>query len=322
MTLSSDQSTKNLDYYINCFSKLKVYKHRSGEALNKPILLLCILELISQKVIQENIIHISDELIVLFNQYWILLTNKKPKNSDFALPFFHLKNHDPKFWYLVFSDDYDGGRPQTIPKLKKDVQYAKLDDELFHILMDNLSRELLMSHLISIWFSSNEKQLEEVLSISQNIENISNIESLEDLQSSEKKPRISLKKSLVRDVFFRKSIVHLYNYRCALCSLKVNHSVTQSIVDGAHIKPFSEFYDNSLGNGLSLCKNHHWAFDAGLFTINLEYHVIVSSNFEEESPHSKPLKEFQGKSIILPSFQQYYPKQESLEWHRFYKFKR
>ena len=58
-----------------------------------------------------------------------------------------------------------------------------------------------------------------------------------------------LKKSLFREAFFRKSVVHLYDYRCAFCRLKVTRSLSQSIVDGAHIKPFSEFYDNRVDNG-------------------------------------------------------------------------
>ena len=29
-------------------------------------------------------------------------------------------------------------------------------------------------------------------------------------------------------------------------------------------------------NGLTLCRAHHWAFDAGLFTLTSDYTVVVS----------------------------------------------
>jgi putative restriction endonuclease len=43
--------------------------------------------------------------------------------------------------------------------------------------------------------------------------------------------------------------------------LKIINSLGQNIVEGSHIKSFSEFRDNRIDNGLSLCKNHHWAFE-------------------------------------------------------------
>ncbi|MBD2156149.1 HNH endonuclease [Leptolyngbya sp. FACHB-16] len=47
------------------------------------------------------------------------------------------------------------------------------------------------------------------------------------------------------------------------CRLKIISSDSQNIVDGGHIKPFSQFRDDRFQNGLALCKNHHWACDRG-----------------------------------------------------------
>ncbi|CCQ65194.1 D-3-phosphoglycerate dehydrogenase [Crocosphaera watsonii WH 0402] len=125
-----------------------------------------------------------------------------------------------------------------------------------------------------------------------------------------------MKKSLVRDSFFRKAVIHAYDYRCSLCNLKVIKSLSQSIVDGAHIKPFAQFYDNNINNGISLCKNHHWAFDRGIFSIDDNYQVLISDNFSEESPNSKPIREFQGETILLPNSPTYFPSIEAIQWHR------
>jgi len=82
-------------------------------------------------------------------------------------------------------------------------------------------------------------------------------------------------KTFVRSAAFRRIVVSLYEQRCAFCNLRIISQDSQNIVDGAHIKPFSEFRDDRFDNGISLCKNHHWAFDRGWFSIGDDYRVIV-----------------------------------------------
>jgi putative restriction endonuclease len=100
------------------------------------------------------------------------------------------------------------------------------------------------------------------------------------------------------------------------CKLKVVDSLKQNIVDGAHIKPFAKFYDSQINNGISLCKNHHWAFDRGWFSIDDDYKIRISDRFQEDSPNSKPMNEFEGELICLPSEEKYFPAIEALAWHR------
>ena len=121
--------------------------------------------------------------------------------------------------------------------------------------------------------------------------------------------------ALVRDGAFRRIVTSVYDYRCAFCGLQVFNGL-ENIVDGAHIKPFSQFYDDRINNGLSLCKNHHWAFDRFWFTINDDYTILINRHLHEDSPHTKPMSDFQGQPIFLPSSSQYYPHLESLAWHR------
>ena len=318
MTTGEESEHKNLAYYRNCFSQINVGKNKQGgDALNQPIMLLSVIELITQGLLKENNITISDELIKTFKKYWSVLTSDSFKGVNFAIPFFHLKNREPKFWYVKFSERYEGGRAQTINTLKRDVDSAKLDDELFNLLQDPNARQELIDILISSWFSSNKKQIEDVLTINEYLQD----STWDELDSSESvnpdgQPKMYFKKTLFREAFFRKSVVHLYDYRCAFCRLKVTRSLSQSIVDGAHIKPFSEFYDNRVDNGLSLCKNHHWAFDRGWFAVDDRYQIIVASDLQEDSPHPRLMKEFHGELILLPNSEQYYPRKDALQWHR------
>ncbi len=126
-------------------------------------MLLSVIDIIAQGRIKFNQIHISDELIENFKKYWKILGSGSFKSSDFVLPFFHLKNtknKKHKFWYLKFSSQYDGGRPQTIPKLREDVEYAYVDDELFEFIIDENSRKELIDALVAHGLHLAKKKLD------------------------------------------------------------------------------------------------------------------------------------------------------------------
>ena len=321
---SSNQ--RSLADYCQSFSNLNVYKtDKKGYALNQPILLLSVIDLIAQNVIKDEKIYISDDLIETFKKYWQVIASSPFKGSDFALPFFHLKNvknNQCKFWHLQFSSEYEGGRPQTIPRLRHDINYAFLDDELFTLIQDESTRKELIDALVSSWLSSDENEIGEILKINENFQN----ESLEQETITESTdtlkiiPKWSLKKTLIRNAFFRKAVVSVYDCQCAFCGLKVTKTGNQNIVDGAHIKPFSAFYDSRIHNGIALCKNHHWAFDRGWFAVDDKYKIIVSKELEEVSPHARTITEFHGEILILPKVEKYFPDIEALQWHRHHIF--
>ncbi|MBD2626190.1 HNH endonuclease [Trichormus variabilis] len=320
-----DQSfnQKKLAYYCECFSNLKVYKtQKKGDALNKPILLLSVIDLITQNVITDKNIYISDDLIETFKKYWQVIASSPFKGSDFALPFFHLKNDKCKFWHLKYSSEYEGGRPQSIPKIRDDVSYAFLDDELFSLIQNEITRKELIDALVSSWLSSDENEIGDILKINENFQNESLEQEIitESTETLKNNPKWSLKKTLIRNAFFRKAVVSVYDCQCAFCGLKVTKTGTQNIVDGAHIKPFSAFYDSRIHNGIALCKNHHWAFDRGWFAVDDKYKIIVSKELEEVSPHARTITEFHGEILILPKVEKYFPDIEALQWHRHHIF--
>jgi putative restriction endonuclease len=70
-----------------------------------------------------------------------------------------------------------------------------------------------------------------------------------------------------REARFRLNIVAAYNYTCALTRYRLTTIAGGSIVDAAHIHQFSDSRNNDPRNGLALCKNAHWLFDNGLWTL-------------------------------------------------------
>ncbi len=124
-----------------------------------------------------------------------------------------------------------------------------------------------------------------------------------------------------REARFRLKVVSLYNYTCALTGYRMLTISSGSIVDAAHIHQFSDSRNNDVRNGIALCKNAHWLFDEGLWTIADDYTVNVAvGHFAEDSPEQKSLVDHHGKKIRLPSDSLSYPDPVHLDWHRRKKF--
>jgi putative restriction endonuclease len=120
-----------------------------------------------------------------------------------------------------------------------------------------------------------------------------------------------------RDVRFRLDIVAAYNYTCALTGYRVTTIDGASIIDAAHIHQFSESRNNDPKNGIALCKNAHWMFDQGLWSLDDDYRIIVShGSFDEEAHNQMSLNDFHGSRIALPSNPKLWPDPQHLAWHR------
>lgn len=309
---------KHLKDYSRRFTKLRVDRSR-GVAPHKPILLLSVIELIAQGFIKNNQIVLSPELIATFLKYWGHL-GSEAHNPDIALPFYHLRSD--KFWNFLPNPGYElvvesKVRIRTISALKEAIKFAYFDVPLYELMEDSDSRKALTDILITTWFRDKTEVTTQLFQID-SLQDYQNrfreqggaVYSVEDLKDEQQ--------TILRDVAFRKELLSLYDHQCAFCRLKIISSDGQTIVDGAHIKPFSEFRDNRLNNGLSLCKNHHWAFDHGWFGISPAYEIVVPPErlFEVPVIGSKPIRDFQGQSILMPNQSGFLPRADALEWHR------
>ena len=80
------------------------------------------------------------------------------------------------------------------------------------------------------------------------------------------KPADALKEELPpgRDGAFRRTILEIYDYRCAACGVRVLLDQSVSLVEAAHLIPFNVSRNDKPTNGMALCPNHHWAMDRHL----------------------------------------------------------
>ena len=120
-----------------------------------------------------------------------------------------------------------------------------------------------------------------------------------------------------REARFRLTVAPAYNYTCALTGYRCVTTGAGSIVDAAHIHQFADSRNNHPRNGLALSKNAHWMFDAGLWSLDDDYRVIVAKGrFAEAGEDAFLLTRFAGRRIALPCRREYWPDRAQLAWHR------
>jgi hypothetical protein len=141
----------------------------------------------------------------------------------------------------------------------------------------------------------------------------------------EKKTTTKIAESKLRKRGFRQAVIEAYDFKCAICGIKINSPDNhQWEVEAAHIVPHNMNGKDDIWNGLALCHLHHWAFDVGWFTIQNNYSVLMSSKVEILPIHFGKfgeidfLRNFITKEsrIFLPQEKDFYPHQSSLHWHR------
>lgn len=304
-------------YYLSKIEHLRVDRTHGVSAPHKPLLLLTVLDLIERGEIMQNRIEVSPLLVETYLSYWKHIPTGQPRLYN---PFPRLRTSG--FWHLHPRPRQKSALTatrsfQSLAHLNKLVAYASLDPELFLLLQRPEARELFRQAII-------EKHLAHYRPLIENasIENHLISEAAQKLrqQAAGSKWEEQGMASPVRSVAFRQEIMRLYDYTCSACRLRIITPDGRSAVDAAHIIPFSESYDDGIGNGLALCKLHHWAFDAGLLSLTDRYRLLISDAFEERGHAALLLRNLAAKSILLPQQKPFYPSLHAVRWHRSYRF--
>jgi putative restriction endonuclease len=271
---------------------------------------LAVIVLIQNGGINENKIQLSDDLIAIFKKYIALTPGWNPTIYN---PFYRLQNEG--FWHL--RRWRNTAPPTSVRQLQNVGAYAVLDDALFYFLRIPEYREIIRQTLIDRYFPELRQDIE-YLTIEQEAEEYSE-QLLQDTQhpfSIHRDVESIQVETPIRSAGFRRAIMQVYAYTCAVCALNIRALSGESVTDAAHIIPFSVSYNDDIRNGISLCKSHHWAFDTGLISVNEAYEVIVSPSMTEQGPTASMLTQLRNKRIWLPSGCEYRPAPEALAWHR------
>lgn len=144
-----------------------------------------------------------------------------------------------------------------------------------------------------------------------------------------KKKKINSVEKSIRKRAFRQAVVEAYDYKCAVCGLKLNSpDMNTWEVQAAHIIPHNKNGKDDIWNGISMCHIHHWAFDIGWFTFFDNYSIQLSSKIKElNKDYGKVnsieiLRNIENKQLYLPKNKDNFPHMSAIQWHKeniFYK---
>ena len=137
------------------------------------------------------------------------------------------------------------------------------------------------------------------------------------------------RESAIRTRGFRQAVIEAYDYKCAFCGMKIQ--TPDSLlweVEAAHIVPHRERGKDDILNGLSLCRLHHWAFDAGWFTLENDFTILVSSQVNSLPSDFGRMGDYdfiriyynKNFKMLLPKRKEIYPHKNAISWHHENKF--
>ncbi len=298
--------TKDQSYWLHKLATLKIARTDGDPAPHKPLLLLVILDMADRGEITGPELKLSPDLAFRFSVYWSVVAERRKARPDVRLPFHHIKTSG--IWQPLMSS----GQPSPDKNLTAKVH---LDSAFLDCLRDACFRDKAKRLLIQTppYFRTEERVALDTLLC------------LPTVAADKAKETGVLYTAPVergRDARFRIEVVVVaYKHTCALTGYRMTTLDMESIVDAAHIHEFSASRNNDPRNGLALCKNAHWQFDRGLWSITDDYRVVVNrEKFIEEGVPGQRLADFDGHRLFLPQDPKYWPEPTHLAWHRLNRF--
>lgn len=293
--------SNNIEDYESSFYDLHTGVDGNHERPHKPAMLLAVIDLIESGEIKQNLIPFSTDLRKQFTRYYEIVGSADDKDTPWN-PYFYLRSES--FWSHVPTPGNEAvvsalSSPPPIGKLPTLIEGAALAPDLWNAVSDATQRSRLRDVLISRYFPQHRDLL-------LNTPMVSHI-TKEDEEAYQLPGR---------SAGFRRIVVQVYEHQCAACGLRLCRPDGATIVDAAHIIPFSESHNDHPRNGLALCKNHHWAMDRSLIAPSPDYLWLVSQELDSRQAGEMELISLSKRPLILPKEKAYHPLPEALEWRR------
>jgi putative restriction endonuclease len=272
-----------------------------GPAPHKPLLLLALLDLAEAGELPGRELIRTPGLTLRFRELGTLVAERWPTRLDLRLPFYHLKTQG--LWHAFTS----GRTPAQAPE---SCSVIELHPEFFALLADRDFRTKARHVLVARHFTAPEQAaLGEFLGIEAG--------PLAPGTDYILAQALAVGRRKGRSARFQVRVVDDYRHTCALTGYRCFTSDGASIVDAAHIEPWSETQNDELANGLALSKSAHWMFDAGLWTVDDDLRVVVNAaRFVEAGPDALQLRAAAGRPLHFDPQAKLRPSVKCLRRHR------
>jgi predicted restriction endonuclease len=132
--------------FSRCTDRLLNIRRSGGIALNKPVLLLTLLDIIEVRSLTENLIVIDKEFEAILRRNWQQFTSNEYTSEAIKNPIFYLQNDG--LW-----ETFDKQKKQiTGKRALSSLSIGKLNPELFNYCSSILYRPILRMFLLDSFF--------------------------------------------------------------------------------------------------------------------------------------------------------------------------
>lgn len=275
-----------------------------GKAPHKPLLLLCLLDMAEAGELTGRTFMRTAGLVLRFKSYGALVSERWPTRLDLRMPFFYLRTQG--FWQAFTLE-------MTTAQAPESGFVNELHEEFFDLLGDADFRLKARLLLVSRYFEPRERV---ALLVSLGL-CVDRADKSEPRMAALNKEAEEAARKKGRSARFAVQVVSRYKFTCALTGLCCLTADGAAIVDAAHIEPFAESQNDDIENGLALCKNAHWMFDEGLWSVRGDGRVLLApQRFTENGPEGLRLQPYAGRLLQFAAGVTMRPKNDYFSRHR------
>lgn len=299
MNLRNSPIKMNEEKLLSTIGKLRRNLTAGKRAPHKPLLILFSLARIQQG--KERLVEFSEIDGVMSELLREYLPPRRHSKASAYYPFNHLRGDG--IWELSGAGDLSVAERVPKQKLISQKICGGFTPEVYRLLSDNpKTLEKVASHLLHANFPE---------TIHRDILDEIGLE----MQAGEVEGGAGKKRKSQRNQEFRKQILTIYNFRCAVCQFDVRLGSHSVALEAAHIKWFNAGGLDVASNGLALCSLHHKLFDRGAFGITEQHKVVISDRVNGYAGLEEWLIRFNEKPINLPRKADQIPAAEFTRWH-------
>ncbi|WP_184547745.1 restriction endonuclease [Mucilaginibacter sp. FT3.2] len=246
----------NLNDYLQKLTHLKRGITKYGLAPHKPILLITLLELISNVHLIENRVSVYTDLVGIFQENWRLLVNTLHQ-PDFTQPFFYLQSEkigNKPIWQLIAKPGCQiNAHIKSVNTLIQVLEYGHFDPELFQLLVEPTARQSILLALLSTYFPETQQVYFNNKRSGKGYYHDLQEYVLNEPEAQYKTVRVETEEDVfVRGGLFKKLIPKVYNNTCCITGMRLESTFGHNFIDACHITPFSVTHDDKVSNGLAL----------------------------------------------------------------------
>ena len=136
----------------------------------------------------------------------------------------------------------------------------------------------------------------------------------ESLQMTDEEDQFVESRRRERDAQFVEAVREAYDRTCVVCGSRRETPDGRPEVEAAHVYPKAKRGVDDVRNGVTLCRLHHWAFDAGWIAFSDDYKIIVKDAPEREGYYE--FKQLEGTSLEFPGDRSIRPHPDFVAKHR------